>query len=265
MKPKAIIVSISIVILLLAVSLSGCATPPASTTPAAVPYATTTYVDQKVVDLTTKISTKAETSAVASLQTRIDNLIGGGSGGSYTKAEVDTKIATLQSTITTDQARIKVLEDKLAGTSIGTGTGGTVTGSVTVITSPTNVQILGNGQVCYTAKVVNGINNWVYVRPIITINAAAGQSPTTVSAVSMSIGGNSVNLATANFQFTPVLIALPGTATSSITAIPISGGNGNGEFQIAANTTADLLICIQITSANPIIWNIGTSVNSRTL
>lgn len=143
-------------------------------------------------------------------------------------------------------------------------------GTVSVITSPTSVQILGNTQLCYTAKIQNTVNQWVYVRPIITLNAASGQSPTVVSNVVVTLGGGAINLTgtgnplSGNFQFTPILPT--GDPTSSITMIPTTGGNGNsGEIQLAANTTVDVLVCITITATNNIVWNVGTSINWRSL
>jgi len=259
-----IVSALMVLALILLLVFSSCVPPEQSETPtAAGTFATKTELQA----LQNVVSQKADNTAVDavsrrvdSVNTRIDNLSGAGAAAGYTKAETYTKaeVDALIAKLKSDQSWI-------------TGSGGSSTppppagGSVTVITSPTNVQVLGSTQVCYTAKIQNTYNNWVYVRPILTINAATGQSPVIVTScnVTISVGGTAISLSNANFQFTPTLPTA--TAISSITAIPISGGNGNGEMQIAANTTVDLLICIQISAANPIIWNIGTSVNARTL
>ena len=206
------------------------------------------------------LAAKADQSAVSTLTTRMDNFAGGTSG--LTEAQVNALIDTKINALKADQAWI-------TGSSSGGTTGGSATGTVNVITSPTNVQILGSTQLCYTAKIQNTVNQWVYVRPIITLNAASGQSPTTVTNVVISLGGSAINLTGegnllgGNFQFTPTLPTT--SATSSVMIIPTTGGSGNGEIQIAANTTVDVLVCITITATNNIIWNVGTSVNWRSL
>lgn len=209
--------------------------------------------------ITTEIDKKALKTEIEDLNRKVNNIQPSTPADVYTKAQVDQKIADAISALKTgDQSWIKATSGTNTNTNVNTGTG-----TVNVLTSPTSVQILGNSQLCYTAKIQNTWNQWVYVRPIITINAASGQSPTTVTSITITAGGQGLSLSNANFQFTPTMPTA--TTTSSITCIPISGGNGSGEIQIAANTTIDLLICIQVNAANPIIWNIGTSVNSRTL
>jgi hypothetical protein len=193
------------------------------------------------------------------------------SGSTFDPSSLNNKDSDLQNQINNMksdyQGKIDALTTKVNNLTPPTTPGGvpsSPSGSVTVLTNPTNVQILGGGQLCYTIKIQNTMSNWVYVRPIITINAGTGQSPTRVTAIAITMGGSAGNLATTNFQFTPILPT--GSTVSSITAIPTSGGStSNGEFQIAAGAVTDLLVCIQITSDNPIIWNIGTAVNSRTL
>lgn len=227
-------------------------------------------VEQQVATLRSAVDSKASTSVTDAITKRIDDALKNNTSANtnsysktetYTRAEVDSAVSAAISSLRNELKN--EIKASSSTTSTGTTTTGSTVGTVSVITTPTNVQILGNSQLCYTVKVQNTMPNWVYIRPIITINAGTGQSPTTVTAVTITVGGSAGNLTAGNFQYTPTLPT--GTTVASITAIPVSGASSNGEFQIAANTTIDLLICIQITAANPIIWNIGTSVNSRTL
>ena len=251
-----------LLVLLIPLLALGCEeTAPTGTAPL---FVTSDALNTAMQQLQSQINNKANQSDLTAQATRIDNIASQGTGNTYTKGELYTR--TEVDAIVA--AAVKALKDNQAwitgSASGGTGggsTGGT-TGQVTWITNPTNVQILGAAQVCYTVKITNSTGNWVYIRPIININAATGQSPTSVTAIAISIGGSAVNLATANFQFTPVF---PTGVVSSVVAIPTTGGNGSGEFQLAANSTVDLLVCVQITAAANIIWNIGTSMNWRSL
>jgi hypothetical protein len=234
----------------------------AAVTPTPTPlYVTTDTFNTTVSQLQSAINGKANQADLTAQAGRIDGIAG---KAGLSQSDVQTMLNSYAKTTDLDAAIAKYLTDHniTSSGSSGGSSGGSTTGQVTWITNPTNVQILGSAQVCYTVKVTNSTGNWVYIRPIININAATGQSPTSVNSITISIGGSSVNLATANFQFTPIL---PSGVTSSIVAIPTSGGNGNGEFQLAANTTADLLVCVTINAANNIIWNIGTSMNWRSL
>jgi len=207
-------------------------------------------------DLRAEIDKKADKSTVDALT----KIIGTGSQpvDTYTKAEIDAKIKAAIDALKADQSWIRQ-----SSTSSGSGNTSPASGTVTWFTNPTNVQVLGNAQVCFTLKVQNTTGQWVYARPIININAQTGQSPTKVNAVTLTIGGSAINLSTSNFQFTPVLPT--STPTSTVIAIPVSGGNGSGEMQLGANASVDLLVCIQIDAENPIIWNIGISFNWRSL
>ena len=274
MKKRLSLLILCSVVLLLPLLSIGCETTGGGGAAAPL-YATQAQLTDAIAKLGAEINGKANKDDLNSQMKLVTDLMKNISAPSintygkdqlYTKAEVDAVIEAKIAALKSNQAWI---------TGSSGGTGGTttpVTGNVNVITSPTNVQILGSTQLCYTAKIQNGVNQWVYARPIITINAASGQSPTIVTRVVLTMGGSAISLTgdsnilpsvTNHFQFTPTLPS--GVAISSVTMIPTYGGNGGGEIQIAANTTIDVLVCITITAPSNIIWNVGTSINWRSL
>lgn len=199
----------------------------------------------------TASDTTALTAKVTSLESRL--------------ATAESKNVTLQQGLDAANSKITTLESWKASIGTGTGSGTTTpiptTGTVSVTTNPTNIQVLGSTQICYTVRITNGTGQWVYARPIINVNLHTGQtvlsSALTAAAVELTIGGSVGSYVDADFSIT-------GT-TSSAVIIPTSGGSISGEIQIGAGSSCDLLVCIKITTTDPKIWDIGTSVNSRTL
>jgi len=165
----------------------------------------------------------------------------------YTKAEVDQAITNA----------INAYKASLGATpSSGSGS---PTGQVAFTTNPTSLQVLGNGQLCYTMKVTNGLNTWQYVKPIMTISSS---TTTTISSVALSYTYAGSSIAHTNVTFSPPLSQT--TTTATLVMIPISGGSNNlGEFQIAAGQSVDILVCLQLNTGTAAIWNISHSISSR--
>jgi len=135
-------------------------------------------------------------------------------------------------------------------------------GTVAWLTNPSSVQTLGSTQVCFTLKVTNSTSQWVYIRPIINVNLHTGQNPLTTpldaNTVVITVGGSSANYIDADFQVT-------GTTSSAVLIPTEMNGTGTGEFQLGANTTADLLVCVQVTHGEARIWDIVVAANWRSL
>jgi hypothetical protein len=153
------------------------------------------------------------------------------------------------------------------------------TGLVTFTTNPVSIpQIFtsttGSQSVFYTMRILNGTNQWQYVKPVVTLGVASSYSARTVGTltVSMSSGGCSFSqVFTAPVTYTPspqVINISPNTlgtvATPSIILMPVSGCAGSGEFQIGAGQTMDILINIaNFTTSDVTLWNISHSISSR--
>jgi len=203
---------------------------------------------------------KASKSAINDINDRISKINQGTApdlSGYYKRVEVDTAISTAVNNA------ITALKNEKPWNTSGGGITPSESGGVTWLTNPSNVQVLGSSQVCFTMKVQNTTSTWVYVRPIINVNLHTGQSPLSTaldgSSLALTIGGNAGNYIDSDFSAT-------GT-TSSVVLIPTHlNGAGSGEIQISANSTIDLLVCIQLNSSvDARIWDIVGSVNWRSL
>jgi len=270
---KAIIAIVIIVVMTLNI---GCLTSkPASTGPSLTSLATRMDTNEKddvtqqkaIDDNKAKLDGKANTGAVSDLQTQVTALKNNASttdlSNYYTKAEMNTRIAEAVAALKADQTWITNNPSNPAPT----------TGTVTFITNPASLQILGNGQLCYTMKIVNGAGQWQYVKPIITMTTSTsttvGTTATTgLPIISITYSATSINHA--NMTQSPPMTStnaavLPLAPTASLVFIPISGGNTNlGEFQIAAGATAEILVCIQLpVTGTPVLWNITNSISHR--
>ena len=220
------------------------------------PIATQDYVDKAVAKVQTDVDKKATVSYV-------DQKFGlvPAAGNSYqksetySKSEVDQKIADAIKALKDDKSWVKGTTTNATNPSTG--------GTVTVITSPTSIEVMGSSQYCFTAVLQNTTTNWVYIRPTISINLHTGQNPLSTNLdagdVAITGGGGSTNYVDADFQAI-------GTA-SSIQLTPIHmGGVGTGEIQLGANSNVSILICIQMEpSVESRIWDVSVSVNWRSL
>ena len=183
-------------------------------------------------------------------------------GETYTRAEVENRIATEVAKTTALELRVKALEDWKAGTGTGTNPVVPITGQVSVTTNPVAVQTMGNTQVCYTMNIVNGTSQWAYARPILNVNLHTGQAvlttPLTAATILLTAGGSAGNYVDLDFQVT-------GTNSNAILIPTTLNGGGTGEIQIGAGVTAQLLVCIQVTHPDSRIWDISSTVNWRSL
>lgn len=265
---------IAVVILLPLLSLSCISTP--ATTPASAQSSPLTQVQERVNALEQKVNEKATTGSVSALETRmaqaegkITTLQSTGPGNTYTKAEVDAAVAAAVAALKADQAWIT------GSSSSSSGSSTPITGQVTFTTNPTAIPQLfssntGSNQLFYTMRITNGVNQWQYVKPILTLNIASGYSSANITAltVSMSCGqcsmtgsGTIGNSTIGNFSISPAIGTI---LTSSTVIIPISGCT-SGEFQIGAGQFLDVLIAIQVTTATTVLWNVSNSISSRGL
>jgi outer membrane murein-binding lipoprotein Lpp len=229
---------------------------------------------QSLIDtVRSELSQKASKSEIDDVNRKINNLPQ--SGGSTpadmaTKAIVDQKIADAISALKADQAWIK---------SSGGGGGGAPsdTGTVTYTNNPVSIpQIFssssGGNSNPWIMTIHNGSTTWQYVKPMISLNVASGQSSSLVSEVLVMTSGGSCSLtgtfsggsSTGNFTFSPM--TMNATATPSIVAFPLSGCNGSGEWYIGPGQTQAYNIQIQgLKTPNPILWNVSASISSRSM
>lgn len=277
MKNKLLFVCLSLV---LALPLAGCITNDTPT--AAAPNPLTgmqTQINTNTADiaqLKTDVAKKADS-------TRIDALETGGAGGAagysktetYTRAEVDTKISTMQATIDS-------LTTKVSQLTPGTGGGSPTSaiGTVVFTNNPVSIpQIFssstgGNGTP-WIMTIVNQSNTWQYVKPVITLSISSGQTQTTVTDLIIIASGSSCSMTgeiiaptgptdKSNFSFSPATMIE--TATPSIVAFPISGCNNSlGEIYIGPGQSQMINIQIQLKTAAVTLWNVSCSISSRSM
>jgi hypothetical protein len=209
--------------------------------------------------------------------TRVDALAGGAGAATagyakaetYTKAEVDTKMASMQAIIDGLSAKI---------TNLMPGVGGnnptSVTGNVQFTNNPVAIpQIFSSSSGGNSNPWIMTINNssttWQYVKPMVSLNVASGQPSSIVSDVSLMTSGGSCSLtgtllAPGNFTFSPSNMAT--VATPSVIIFPISGCNGSGEWYIGPGQSQSYNIQIQgLKTPNPILWNVSASISSRSM
>lgn len=228
-----------------------------------------------VIDsLRSEVNNKASKSEIDDLNRKINNLPQGGSTPTdvATKAIVDQKIADAISALKTDQAWVK-------STPVSGGGGGTVsdTGQVTFTNNPVSIpQIFssssGGNSNPWIMTIHNGSTTWQYVKPMVSLNVASGQSQSTVSEVLVMSSGGSCSLtgtysagaSTGNFTWSPM--NMNATNTPSIVAFPISGCNGSGEWYIGPGQTQSYNIQIQgLKTPTPTLWNVTASISSRSM
>ena len=199
----------------------------------------------------------------------------------YTRSEVETKIANAISALKSDQSWINS-----SGSSSTTNTGST-TGTVSISTDPSSVQIMGSTvQQCFTVKIVNGMNQWRYVKPIMTLTsttstkiygnkAAGGDGSAPGCLLSYTASGvtitSTTDSTTSNIQFSPdimtvVLGGLTSNSYASLMTIPISGGNNSlGEFYVGPGQTMTVLCCVALRTETAVVWMVTMSATDRGL
>jgi outer membrane murein-binding lipoprotein Lpp len=230
---------------------------------------------QSSIDSTrSELNQKASKSEIDDVNRKINNLPQSSATPAdvATKSIVDQKIADAISALKADQAWIKSVP-------VSGGGGGTVsdTGVVTYTNNPVSIpQIFssssGGNSNPWIMTIHNGSTTWQYVKPMISLNVASGQSSSLVSEVLVMTSGGSCSLtgtysggtSTGNFTFSPM--TMNATATPSIVAFPLSGCNGSGEWYIGPGQTQSYNIQIQgLKTPNPILWNVSASISSRSM
>jgi hypothetical protein len=235
-----------------------------------------TEQDSEIAKVKSAITTldegKASKSALNDLADRVSKLNTASStdlSGYYTKTQVDSAISTA-----VNNAITNLKNEKPWGTGTGTTTT-SQTGSVQFTTNPVSIpQIFssstGGSSTPWIMTISNQSSTWQYVKPVINLNVASGQSSSMVNDITVLISGGSCTLtgqytvAGGNFSFSPT--NMNATATPSIVIIPISGCNGSGEFQIGPGQQQAFNVQIQnLKTPNPILWNVNTSISSRSM
>lgn len=187
--------------------------------------------------------------------------------------DLKAKVAAQQSSIDTLKAQIAALQANPSPNPTPTPTPTPTTGVVSMTTDPAGLnQLLGNSQYCFTMRITNGMSQWRYVKPIMTLSTS---TPVVVTDVACSYTASGFNVTGTHaqadsghcLQASPTLPRLvTDPAIASIVLIPIRCGSTNlGEFQIASGQVMDVLVCVTVTSASPAIWNISMSISDRGL
>lgn len=211
---------------------------------------------------------------------------GRASGSAFDAQPLKDKDASLQSQIDTMkndyQAKIDALTTKVANLTPGTGGGQptSATGTVQFVNNPVSIpQIFSSSTGGNSNPWIMTINNqsttWQYVKPVITLSISSGQTQTTVTDLIIIASGSSCSMtgeisastgptATSNFSFSPATMIT--TATPSIVAFPISGCNNSlGEIYIGPGQSQMINIQIQLKTAAVTLWNVSTSISSRSM
>lgn len=286
MKNKVVFAIMAV--LLLAVPTFGCITDDTKTAASGLAVdlaAAKTQSDantKAIKDLTDTVSKKADATRVDAIFDKLGTTGNANSyskGETYTQAEVNQKIADAVNALKNDQSWIK-------------GTGGTTvmpsgsdTGVVVFTNNPVAIpQIFssssGGNSNPWIMTIVNQGTTWQYVKPVVQLNIASGQSASIVQDITILVSGGSCTMtgsyltsitapvppasATNAFSFSPS--NMNGTATPSVVMMPISGCNGSGEIQIGPGQSQSVNIQIQnLKTANPVLWNVTANVSSRSM
>jgi outer membrane murein-binding lipoprotein Lpp len=225
--------------------------------------------------LRSELSQKASKSEIDDVNRKINNLPqSGGTTTGYTKAEVDQKVTDAVNNAIT---ALKNNQDWIKST--GTGDGGSTsdTGTVAYTNNPVSIpQIFssssGGNSNPWIMTIKNNSTTWQYVKPMISLNVASGQSQSIVSEVLVMYSGGSCSLtgtysggsSTGNFTWSPLNMNV--TATPSIVAFPLNGCNGSGEWYIGPGQTQSYNIQIQgLKTPTPTLWNVSASISSRSM
>lgn len=273
---KSRILTPLIIMAILIIPLAGCVTDDSQSniTPLATDLnnlkATVAQHSNEISQLKQDVSRKADSSRVDSLATSI-----GQSGSSncysrsetYSKAEVDAAIASAINNLKANQSWIN------SNSSSGSGSGSD-TGTVIFTNNPVSIPQLfssssGAASTPWIMTIKNNSTTWQYVKPMVQLNVASGQSSTTVTDITLLISGGACTMtgsltAPGNMSFSPA--SMSSVATPSIVIIPISGCNGSGEIQIGPGQSQAMNVQIQnLKTPNATLWNITTSISSRSM
>jgi len=226
-----------------------------------------------IAKLKEDVARKADSSRVDSLATSIGQQSGTAAGytkaETYSRAEVDAAIASAINALKANQSWI-------TGASSGSQ-GGSDTGTVIFTNNPVSIpQIFsssgGASSSPWIMTIKNNSSTWQYVKPVVQLNVASGQPSSKVTGITLIISGGSCTMTgsltadniTGNMSFSPATMAT--TATPSIIIMPVSGCNGSGEIQIGPGQSQAVNVQIQnLKTPDPILWNVTTSISSRSM
>ena len=264
-------------IILLALPLAGCVTddsPDKTITPLLTEISNLKNLVTKnttdVAKLKEDVAKKADSSRVDSLATSISKPA---NVDTYTKAEVDAAIASAINTLKSNQSWITGSDSSSSG--------GSDTGTVIFTNNPVSIpQIFsseaGASSTPWIMTIKNNSSTWQYVKPVVQLNVASGQPGSRVSDISLLISGGACTMTgsftddggeasiVGDMSFSPA--TMNGKVTPSIVIIPISDCNGSGEIQIAPGQSQAVNVQIQnLKTPDPILWNVTTSISSRSM
>lgn len=257
-------------IMLLALPLAGCVTddsPDKTITPLLTEISNLKNLVTKnttdVAKLKEDVAKKADSSRVDNLATSIGQ---SANVDTYTKAEVDAAIASAINTLKSNQSWITGSDSSSSG--------GSDTGTVIFTNNPVSIpQIFSSSRGASSSPWIMTIKNnsstWQYVKPVIQLNVASGQPSSTVDDISLLISGGACTMTgsftdVGNMSFSPA--TMDEKVTPSIVIMPISDCNGSGEIQIAPGQSQAVNVQIQnLKTPSPILWNVTTSISSRSM
>lgn len=231
-------------------------------------------VSQATVDaLSTKI-TALETKAAA-----LDT------ANKATQADLNAVITNLTAEeITALKTKLGMTSSSSSSSSSGSSTSpDIISGQVTYSVNPSTLNPIftgtsGSSPYYYSLRLMNGMSNWQYIKPVLTLSISSGYSSTIMEHIEVAMSSSICSISSVTDCDSPSgtscvpetgwnLAISPSTytATSSIVIIPVSGcGNSSGEFQVGPNSYIDILVTITNfkTSTNT-LWNLTHTISSR--
>jgi hypothetical protein len=206
-------------------------------------------------------------------------------GSTFDSSALNNKDNDLQNQINNTkndlQIKIDALTAKINNLTPSSTPGGSPTsptGSVQFTNNPVSIpQIFssstGGSSSPWIMTIVNQSTTWQYVKPVINLNIASGQSQQPITDIIVMVSGGSCTMTgeclngvvTGNYSFSPTTMNT--TATPSVVIIPISGcTNAIGEINIGPGQSVAVNIQIQsLKTPQPVLWNVSTSISSRSM
>jgi hypothetical protein len=221
-------------------------------------------------DLASKVSSssldaKADKSQITTFQDSVNSAISKAQAAQARADEAFNKASSIISPtipnyaadIADLKARLTAAETKLAALTIQPTPTPTPTGTVvySVVNPQQFYQFTSGANYPVTLRIFNNTSVSRYVRPNITLTTYGGSSAGATSC-NVTVVQNSQGQALVTFQVTP--------SVNTILCQGITGGvSGAGEYLISPGTQLDYTVMINISTANPVLWNLSASGSDR--